>query len=281
MERLIIESGATKSDWRLLKADGTYERRLLPGMNLSSMPLEQVLGVVRQGLGEFFPHGGQAGGFHLYTAGVCTDDIRTAVCSVVRCCAEFAEIEIENDLIGAARAVCGHGSGVVAIMGTGSNSCFFDGRDAEFRTRSGGFILGDEGGAAALGRLFLSDFIKGLVSEEVSSDFGREFDASYANIVEQVYRSGSPSAYLGSLAPFIVRHYDDPSVKTLVDRNFREFIERSLLKYPVKDHPLGVVGGFGWACRDIFTAIAGEYGIKVSVFMPQPIEGLLKYHSAD
>ena len=271
--KILVESGATKSDWRVI---GTDRRFLRPGMNVSTMKLPEIGKILQQALVEEDLR--ELDGFYMYTAGIVTDEIRSALASVIREVADVAEIDIQDDLVGAARAACGHGSGIVAILGTGSNTCFYDGKSVERKVYSGGFILGDEGSGATLGKLFLADYIKGQIPAAVAKDFEAKFDSSYPSIVEGVYRSASPSGYLGKLAPFILSHYDDAHIKALVDGNFQAFIDRALLRYDVANYPVGVVGGFGNACRDIFTRLCAASGIRISRFIPEPIVGLLDYH---
>ena len=275
--KIIVESGATKSDWRVLGQDGREVKRFLrAGTNVSSMKLEDI----KATLTEAFASEGleRAAGFYLYTAGVVTPEIADELVNHLRSLAQIDEIEINNDLMGAARGACGHAPGIAAILGTGSNTCFYDGSTLSQKVYSGGYVIGDEGSGASLGKLFLADFIKGLVPDEIATDFAKEFDSSYAGIVQGVYRSASPSGYLGSLAPFILRHYSHPYAKALVDKNFQSFIDRSLLRYDTARYPVGIVGGFGWACKDIITPLLDKAGIKVSRFIKAPIEGLCEYH---
>ena len=275
--KIIVESGATKSDWRVLGQDGREVKRFLrAGTNVSSMKLEDI----KATLTEAFASEGleKAAGFYLYTAGVVTPEIADELVKHLRSLAQIDEIEINNDLMGAARGACGHEPGIAAILGTGSNTCFYDGSTLSQKVYSGGYVIGDEGSGASLGKLFLADFIKGLVPDEIARDFAKEFDSSYAGIVQGVYRSASPSGYLGSLAPFILRHYSHPYAKALVDKNFQSFIDRSLLRYDTARYPVGIVGGFGWACKDIITPLLDKAGIKVSRFIKAPIEGLCEYH---
>ena len=276
-EIILVESGATKSDWRLLSPEGTEIKRFVrPGTNVSTMRLEEVQAILRE---TFSAEGlGEASGFYFYTAGVVTEEIAAALEQTVRAESAVSDIDIRNDVMGAARGVCGRDPGIVAILGTGSNTCFYDGKSLSQKVYSGGYVIGDEGSAASLGKLFLADFIKGLVPEEVAGAFSRSFDASYAGIVAGVYRSASPSKYLGSLAPFLLNLYAHPWVKALVDRNFQSFIQRSLLRYDVSAYQLGIVGGFGWACRDIFAPLCEQAGIRVSRFIKAPIDGLCDYH---
>ena len=188
-------------------------------------------------------------------------------------------IEYASDLLGAARAVCGHKPGITAILGTGSNSCFYDGENIVRNVRSGGFILGDEGSAACLGKMFLADYLKGLVPDEVAEPFGAAFKADYMTVVENVYKKEAPSRYLGSFSPWILEWYGkNDYVTRLVQDNFRQFIERALSRYQTDKYPVGIVGSFGYACRDIFREVAQPYGISISEIIEAPIEGLLKYH---
>ena len=277
---ILVESGATKSDWRVVNGDGTTIRQFLkPGMNVSTMKMDAILATISD---TFKAEGLDvlgAKGFYLYTAGVVTDQIRKEIASHAQSISSIEDVDVQDDLMGAARAVCGREPGIAAILGTGSNACFYDGVSIHRNVYSGGFILGDEGSGARLGKLFLSDFIKGDVPAAVAEDFSKEFDASYSAIVEGVYRSPSPSGYLGSLAPFILRHKDDGYVKGLIVSNFEAFIDRFLSKYDISRYPVGLVGGFAWACRDMLEPLLEENGIRVAGFVKAPIEGLCKYHA--
>lgn len=279
--KIIIESGATKGDWRLISSDGSEVGNFITeGTNVSTMSMESISGIIHKA-------GKQANkickdgiiSVHFYTAGVITDSIRAELTVILKGIFPDSEIEIQDDLTAAARAVCGHAPGIAAILGTGSNSCQFDGEKIARRVYSSGFILGDEGSAATLGKLFIADFLKGLVPASISKDFSERYDSSYASIVENVYRSsGSPSAYLGAFAPFIMEHYAHPYIKELVDSNFRAFFRRSIKQYDYRTLSVGIAGGFGNALKDIVLKVAAEEGITISEFIPHPIEGLKRYH---
>ena len=178
-----------------------------------------------------------------------------------------------------ARAACGHESGIAVIMGTGSNSCQWDGEKIVRHIKSGGFIIGDDGSASVLGKLFISDFIKGLVPEDIAAAYAEKFPHEYPDIVEMVYHNpGSPSGWLGSLCPFILSYYDRPYIKQLVDNNFRAFVDRCLRQYDIDKYPVGIIGGFGNALEDIVRPIFEENGIRIRAFIPSPIEELIRYH---
>ena len=278
--KIIVEAGATKSDWRIVQGGSSGgEQHLFPGVNVSTIPMARNIDTITTALKEL--GNPRPDGLFLYVAGIVTEEVRQTLMPVIRELTGAAEIDICDDRVAAARAVCGREPGIVAILGTGSNTCFWDGVQTVSKVRSGGYIIGDEGGGASLGRLFLADFIKDLVPDAVASDFAAKFDASYEGIVENVYRSSAPAGYLGSLAPFILSHYGDPYIKSLVDCNFRAFIRRALKRYDTAAYPVGIVGGFGWACRDIFKGLCEEEGVRVGRFMAEPVDGLIEYHSID
>lgn len=274
---IVVEAGATKSDWRYLDG-GSGRRVLLPGINVSTIAMERNLEVIAEGLAA--AGASRVDGLYLYVAGIVTPQVREEVSAFVRSRISLDDFDIQDDLVAAARSVCGRSEGIVAILGTGSNACFWDGSTVSFRVRSGGYIIGDEGGGACLGKLFLGDYIKGLVPDDVASDFASSHDASYEGIVALVYRSEAPAGALGSLAPWLLERYPSSGyVKELIDGNFRSFIQRSLLRYDVSRLPVGVVGGWGSACREIFTRLCAEAGIQTGTFVAQPIDGLVRYHN--
>ena len=275
---ILVESGATKSDWRVLGEHGNVKNQaFFPGMNLSTMRMEDILGILSEAFDSGMFHGGIKG-FYLYAAGVVTDSVRDKLTTYLKSRADIDDVDIEDDLTGAARAVCGHSPGIAAILGTGSNACFYDGTAVSREVYSGGYILGDEGSAATLGKLFLSDYLKGMVPESVAEEFRRSFDSTYTAIIDGVYHSASPSAFLGSLAPFIVSYMDVPYISGLIKGNFKAYIDRILTRYDVSKYPVGIVGSFGWACRDILVPMLEQSGITVSKVIKDPVDELCKYH---
>lgn len=263
--KLIIDCGATKADW--IAGDGTRFRT--PGFNLAHTPGEQLKAILNEaaqkleGVTEI----------HFYAAGL----VENSPVDLQQWFPEAGHIEYASDMLGAARAVLGRESGIAAIVGTGANTCQYDGTRITHQIPCGGFILGDEGAASVLGKLFVADFLKGRVPQAVADAFRAQYPADYPTIVKNVYGSPAPARYLASFAPFILSLYGrEEYVKILVDNNFRAFFERTILQYPPL--PVGVVGGFGHACRDILTAIGAQYGIRFTSITASPAEGLILYH---
>ena len=267
---LIVESGATKTDWCLVDAGRPVRRMQTPGMNLSSISAEANAAVFADALTAF----SDVDEVHFYAAGLL--EFPTELDVMFRERFPHADCEYASDLLAAARAACGHAEGIAAILGTGSNTCHFDGGKIVRNIHGGGFIIGDEGSAAALGRMFLADLVKDLVPADIAEPFAASHEAGYADIVRNVYKSPAPSRYLGSLAPFLLEKRGNAYIDALVDRNFRDLFERTLTRYDRL--PVGVVGGFGCACQADLERLGAEYGLTFSRFIPSPMEGLIDYH---
>lgn len=264
MKTVIVDCGATKADW--LCSDGTRVRTL--GFNLAHTPAEQLQAILDSAARQL----PDIDRLYLYAAGL----VGVPPVDLGRWFPK-ADIACASDMLGAARAVCGHRPGIAAIVGTGANTCQYDGEKITAQVPCGGYVLGDEGAASVLGRLFLADYLKNLVPEELAQEFARTFPATYPEIVRQVYGTPAPARYLGSLAPFILARYKTSAyAKELVDKNFRAFFERTVRQYDAL--PLGITGGFGFACRDILRGLAQEYGIPLSCIIASPLEGLKLYH---
>ena len=267
--KLIVDCGATSADWCLLEEGGARTVRT-EGFNLAHTSAERLEGILARAAAALGPGITR---IHFYAAGLVGE-------SPVDLARWFpgAQVEYASDMLGAARAVCGRERGIAAILGTGANTCLYSGSGIERQVPCGGFILGDEGSASVLGKLFVTDYLKNQVPESLSRAFAGRFDADYPSIVRQVYAGGSPARWLGSIAPFLLEHYESSEyVRRLVDGNFCSFIERTLRQYPPL--PVGVVGGFGYACRDILRRLGEHYSIPFNLFMASPLDGLVAYHA--
>jgi N-acetylglucosamine kinase-like BadF-type ATPase len=277
--KIIADCGATKSEWRVLHSDGSVSNLTAQGINASAMSAESIIRIISDIKEQISATDTSDAEIYLYMAGLPSEELKADITAVFNQGFKVSSIEFHSDLTAAARAVCGHKPGIAGILGTGSNSCQYDGEKIVKQVYSGGFILGDEGGAATLGKLFISDFIKGLVPAEIVEDFKSRFPSDYGSIVASIYRSsGSPSGYLGSLAPFIMEHYEHPYIKELVDGNFRSFFRRCIKQYNTDTNSVGIVGGFGYALQETVRAIASEEGIRISRLIKAPIDELVKYH---
>lgn len=188
-------------------------------------------------------------------------------------------VEVRSDMDGAARATAGDGRGIVCILGTGSNSAYYDGGRVVRSTPSLGYVLGDEGGGAALGRALLSDIFKGVAPEHVRMDFEREFRLSQAELLENVYRKPSANRFLASFAPFLAERVDDSYVCGLVSEEFERFILRNLAAYP-SDAPVWFVGSVAAHFETLLRREVRRCGFAVGGIAASPLGGLVAYHVA-
>lgn len=270
---LLVDCGATKAVWCAADENRCWEV-LMPGINFAHSSAEEMESRLQDAAKEFQRPVNQ---IWFYGAGLVSGKMEEDLQALLEDCFPGADAHCASDMVGAARAACGKRPGIAAILGTGANTCQWDGERIGRKVPSGGFIIGDEGSAAVLGRLFITDFLKDQVPAELAKAFREQFQWDYPTIVKNVYGSDAPARYLGSLAPFILQYYGkDQYVTDLVQANFRGFFERTILRYDRL--PLGVVGGFGYACRDILTEMAREYDVPISTFLTSPMEGLLLYH---
>lgn len=268
--KILVDSGATKAEWCVLEGGTVRDRFVTAGINFTSQSADHAGRVLQEAAARC---GAGAAELHFFGAGLIGGDP-----APLRAFFPGAEIECASDLLAAARAVCGKEPGIACILGTGSNSCAYDGREIVANVHPCGFILGDEGSAACLGKRFLGAFLKGQVPQEVAEDFSGRFEADYATVVREVYRSAAPARYLGSFAPYIVDwHGRNEWMTALVEENFRDFFQIFLRQYDPA-LPVGVVGSFGTACRAILEKVGD--GIRFGRFMAAPMDGLIDYYSA-
>lgn len=277
--KLIAESGATKTDWRSISGDGAVLSARTVGLNPAVCDIESIMAAVREAVPVLNPEGKSVEAVYFYGAGLVSEEAAAPIRAALEMWCPFADIFFFSDLLAAARALFGDGNGIVAIMGTGSNSCLYeDGRIAG-NIRPGGFILGDEGSGAALGKAFIADFVKDMLPEDVSKDFAEAYGLDYASIVRKVYREPSPSAFLASFAPFLLERSSHPYVRSLIDGCLSAFVDRSLARYgSASGGKVGVVGSFGCACETMLREAGARRGLEFVKFIQSPIDELVRYH---
>jgi N-acetylglucosamine kinase-like BadF-type ATPase len=186
--------------------------------------------------------------------------------------------EAVSDVLAAARALCGHKPGIACILGTGSNSCFYDGEGIAENVRAGGFILGDEASGAYLGKRLLSDFIKGLLPAPIENAFNKRYGLDYMAIVQKVYREPMPSRFLASFSPFIAEFKNHPHMANLLKSSFEEFLRRNIVHYDYKKYPVNFVGSIAFYYKDILEKAVNAAGMRMGTVLQGPIDGLVAYH---
>lgn len=278
---LIADSGSTKTDWLFAEDASKVERRQTPGINPVHMSEDEVVAVISALDCPQSPHA-----VYFYGAG-CIDPFKTKVVNALGCLFPDADVSVESDLLGAARAVCGHRRGIACILGTGSNSCLFDGEKILDNTPPLGYILGDEGSGTHIGKSFLNALFKGRLSEKLRTDYLSRTVLSYPEIINKVYRAPLANRYLASCSVYVAEILaksdqwpDDSEVlRQMVAGCFREFLQKNVARYEnAPEEPVGFIGSIAYHYRDILKEVADDLGYRISTIEKSPAEGLLSYH---
>lgn len=274
--QLIADSGSTKVDWRAIKEDGSIVEISTEGINPVFITPEEIVKILSQKLLPVIGPGVK--NVYFYGAGVVSPQLIATLSESFKKVFPESETFAASDVLAAARALCGHNPGIACIMGTGSNSCFYDGENIAKNVRAGGFILGDEASGGVLGKKLISDFIKGLLPAHIQAEFDKRYDLDYMKVVEKVYKQPMPSRFLASFAPFINEFIADPYMENLVNTSFDEFFKRNISQYDYKNHTVNFVGSIAFYFKDKLVAAAERNGMKVGRVLKTPIEGLVEYH---
>lgn len=281
---LIADSGSTKTDWALVGEDGeSVERFASQGINpvhQSEDYIYKVISDVRDSWSEMCRAEHSIRVF-FYGAG-CVEPWSEHVRNVLSKCFPQAEIlSVASDLLGAARAVCGHNRGIACILGTGANSCLYDGDRIVKNVPPLGYILGDEGSGAVLGRMFFNAIFKGALPETLRDDYLRTTGITYSDVIERVYRQPLANRFLASTSLYISQHLDCEGLRELVKENFRHFFRKNICHYDSRQLPVGAVGSVAWIYKPLLAEVALEEGYQLGVVCKSPIEGLITFHQGE
>ena len=280
---IVVESGATKTAWRAVCDDGSVRAVQTAGLSPICLDMEHTQEIVRKAIPELNPEGKHVDEIFFYGAGLVSPQSCAPIEEALQMWCPLANVHFYSDILAAARALFGDGSGVVAIMGTGSNSCLYENGEITRNIHPGGFILGDEGSGVSLGRAFLADLIKGLVPSQIEEDFGKEFRLDYSQIVRKVYKEQAASAFMASLAPFIIARKDNGYIRRLIEDCLEAFIVRALERYSDNAsediaRKVGVAGSFGCACEEMLREVSKRHSLEFVKFIKSPIDELVTYH---
>lgn len=278
MTILIADSGSTKTDWVLCNNGNVTAHIKTQGLNPTIQSSEEILSVLETELArEIAPDAPER--IFFYGAGCAYDNANNRMKKALACIFPTAEICINSDLLGAARALCGCEEGIACILGTGSNSCLYNGKEIAENTPSLGYILGDEGSGAHLGRQLVSDCIKKQLPKEIRETFLQQYKLDIPSILERVYHSPLPNRWLGSLTPFILQHRKNADIRTMVTNCFVQFFKRNVMVYRHSWLPIHIIGGIGISFSEEIKEAAESLGLSIGNIVESPIEGLVKYHS--
>ena len=273
---LVADSGSTKVDWVAIKEDGSTVAVKTAGINPVFITKEKIVNILQVSLSSII--GSNVSEVYFYGAGVVSDTVGSDLESAFNEVFPGVKCFAASDMLAAARALCGDGKGIACIIGTGANSCFFDGEKMAEHVNAGGFILGDEASGGYFGKRLISDFIKGLLPKDIEKAFVEKYDLDYLKIVDKVYKQPAPNRFLASFSYFIEQYRDTEYMQGLLKSGFKDFITRNVYGYNYKEYPLNVVGSIGYIFKRELEEVAAECGVKVGKVLRSPIDGLIEYH---
>lgn len=286
MITLIVDSGSTKTSWCfafLLDTSSADGARTVTteGLNPAVMSAEEVEEKIAKALNHCLQSlsisAADVENVFFYGAG-CISGRAGVVSESIQSILVDARIYVADDLLGAARALCGHKAGIACILGTGSNSCLYDGENIVAHTPALGYVLGDEGSGAVLGRKFLNAVLKQTLPENIRKRFLQESGLDLAEVINRVYRSPAPNRFLASMSKYIHGYLDEKEVRDIVIDNFEDFIRNNILAYGDKFRTINVVGSIAYHYKEQLTEAASRNGFQIGKIIKNPIEGLIEYH---
>lgn len=275
---LLADGGSTKVDWCLIDQGKKIKQVYTKGANPFFRDREEISVELNAVLTPEL-NGYSIDKVYFYGAGCAfaekNEIIRLAIADNINTSAVF----VGSDLLAAARGLCGNRQGIAAIIGTGSNSCFYDGQEIVSNVSPLGYILGDEGSGAVLGKLLVGACLKNQLTEGLKDKFLSQFELTPAAILDKVYKQPLANRFLAGLSVFLIENIDDRTVYNLVYNAFTDFFLRNIMQYDYRNNVVHLTGSVAFYYREILKEVATELKIQIGTITQSPMEGLIGYHS--
>jgi len=274
---LIADSGSTKTSWYYSKNNNHSETISTGGINPFFRTTEDIAEELKNDLLPKTGSGIQE--IYFYGAGIINPEKGAVVKSALQQLFPAAKIEVESDLLAAARATFQNEKGIACILGTGANSCLYDGEKIIQHVPPLGFILGDEGSGAVLGRKLVADFLKGIMPADLTGKFKNQFPINYAGFLENVYKKEKPNKFLAQFVPFLNENIDNEYCSRLVENSFAEFIERNVKLYAnFAGQKISFIGSVAFYFHEQLQLVLNNKKLKLGKIIKEPLEGLTQFH---
>lgn len=269
---LIADSGSTKTDWAYMD-----QRVQTQGINPFHQDEDTIRSILKEELlPQLTSDISYLTSILFYGSGVRPELEEKMQRLLQEAFPQAEHIEAHGDLLGAARALCGHQEGIACILGTGANSCLYDGERIVENTPPMGYILGDEGSGAVLGVRFLNALYKNRLSNDVKASFEAFTEMSMAQVIERVYRQPMANRWLASLSTFIHQQIENPQIEQLVIDNFRDFIQRNIAPYQRRDLPINAVGSIAFYYQQQLEKAVKAEGYTLGKIVRSPLDALVE-----
>ena len=271
---LIADSGSTKTAWWIgdENARSFDDGRVVAtqGINPFQMTEEEMVAVMSNVKC-------QPSTLNFYGAGCTKEKAPVVATALHRVFGEDAKVSVNSDMLGAAHAVCGNDEGIVCILGTGSNSCLYDGKELTANVSPLGYILGDEGSGAYIGKRLVGNCLKRQFSDKLCEAFLKETGLTPADIIQRTYREPLPNRFLASLSPFCYRYHEREEMRLFLVDCFSEFFKRNVALYGRKDLAVHFVGSIAWQYEKELREGAELCGFRVGNILKEPLSGMVNY----
>ena len=277
---LLADGGSTKVDWRLVEGTKEIKQISTKGANPFFRSREDISEEIKKVINPVL-NGHTIDSVHFFGAGCASPEKNKIVRDAIADNIKTSHIEVNSDLVAAAKGLCGTKKGIACILGTGSNSCFYDGEEIVENVSPLGYVLGDEGSGAVLGRLFLGACLKNQLTKGLKEKFLKEFDLTPAAILDMVYRQPLANRFLASLSPFLVENIHDKTVYDLVYNAFKDFFVKNVMQYDYKNYDVHFTGSVAYYYKDLVRKVGADLNIKVGIISQSPMEGLIKYYAGE
>ena len=277
---LIADSGSTKTAWTLTDGQDVAKHWKTRGFNPYYQTLEEVRHSLRQEFGPII-EGIRVEKLFFYGAGCSTPERKAIIADAIADFLPGCTIEVNNDLLGAARSLCGRQPGIACIMGTGSGSSFYDGREILRNIPSLGFILGDEGSGAYIGKALIRDFLRENMPQHIRKAISDEYGIDKESVLEQVNRKSMPSRYLAGFSKFVTAGLKDPYLFGLAYSAFSDFARQYIVRYDdYNRYSVHFIGGVAFYNRTVLDKVSEDLKFRVGSVLEQPMEGLIRFHTS-
>ncbi len=276
---LIIDAGGSKTDWRLLCSNGSIEQGKTSGFNPFIQGIEECQTLVNY-LKDYISK--PVSKIYYYGAGCHTQQQKEAIRNCFLVHFNDAVIDVNDDLLGTARSLCGKHPGIACILGTGANSCHFDGNRIVQQVQSLGYALGDEGSGASMGKMILKAYCREEMPIELMASFKKRYKMEVGNILDNLYRNPRPNKFLGGFTRFAFHHLNDPFIYKLVYDVFEEFLNDVLIKYDqLNALPIHFSGSIAFYFSNILRQMGTDNNLNMTKIVETPIAGLTLFHEPE
>lgn len=278
---LIADSGSTKIDWCVVDHGKLVKQVFTCGMNALLLTEEEMqLRIATELASEVSDY--PIDKVYYYGAGCVSEEVCNNVRNAIAASIKADHIEVYTDLLAAAHAVCDREPGIACILGTGSNSCVYDGKNITDNVSPLGYILGDEGSGAVLGKILVGDVLKNQLPQHLCDKFLEQYQLDRLTIIRRVYKEPQANRFLASVTRFLIENINEPSIHQLVYNSFKSFFVRNIANYKgYKEYKINFVGSIAFFYQDVLREVAADMGCTVGNIIQSPMDGLINYHRID